>query len=302
MWRYELVSFGLCPGRLKLGRKGFKQQITTKTGNPPTMLLVLAGSVLTLAMVRETVDLDTYDPRTVVIEQRIDSGPTKLENEVRVEPLVAQKFRNIVRQAYDYSCGSAALTTLLNYYLGRNLSERQVMEGLLHYGESERIVERRAFSMLDMKRLVTALGYPSGGFRATIDDLMELDHPAIVPIQHAGFKHFVVLRAIRDGRVFIADPAVGNISFPLIEFEESWDDNVLFIVFPGNEKPINALELKPEDLRYLEDQTITQMALHQIPRFEEATQRRIQNMLEREKNNPDGSVEDTRKQLYYRRN
>jgi len=266
------------------------------------MLLVLAGSVLTLAMVRETVDLDTYDPRTVVIEQRIDSGPTKLENEVRVEPLVAQKFRNIVRQAYDYSCGSAALTTLLNYYLGRNLSERQVMEGLLHYGESERIVERRAFSMLDMKRLVTALGYPSGGFRATIDDLMELDHPAIVPIQHAGFKHFVVLRAIRDGRVFIADPAVGNISFPLIEFEESWDDNVLFIVFPGNEKPINALELKPEDLRYLEDQTITQMALHQIPRFEEATQRRIQNMLEREKNNPDGSVEDTRKQLYYRRN
>src|SRR5690554_7381941 len=96
---------------------------------------------------------------------------------VRVEPLVEQKFRNIVRQAYDYSCGSAALTTVLNFYLGRTLSERQVMEGLLHYGESDRIVQRRAFSMLDMKRLVTALGYPSGGFKAEIDDLMELDHP-----------------------------------------------------------------------------------------------------------------------------
>ena len=28
---------------------------------------------------------------------------------VNVEPLVRQKFRNVVRQAYDYSCGSAAL-------------------------------------------------------------------------------------------------------------------------------------------------------------------------------------------------
>ena len=34
------------------------------------------------------------------------------------------------------------------------------MEGLLRFGETERIVERRGFSLLDMKRLVTALGHP----------------------------------------------------------------------------------------------------------------------------------------------
>ena len=107
------------------------------------------------------------------------------------------------------------------------------MEGLLHYGESQRIVQRRAFSLLDMKRLVGALGYPSGGFRAKIDDLKELDHPAIVPIHYAGFKHFVVIRTIKNNRVFIADPSVGNISFTLPQFEEKWDQNVLFIVFPG---------------------------------------------------------------------
>ena len=179
------------------------------------MLLVLAGSILTFTMVQEATVVEPYEKGTVVIEQNVDASPVELRTDVRVEPLVEQKYRNIVRQAYDYSCGSAALTTVLNYYLGRTLSERQVMEGLLHYGESERIVQRRAFSMLDMKRLVTALGYPSGGFRATIDDLKDLDHPAIVPIEHAGFKHFVVLRTIRDGRVYIADPAVGNMSFTL---------------------------------------------------------------------------------------
>ncbi|WP_286220007.1 C39 family peptidase [Marinobacter apostichopi] len=266
------------------------------------MLLVLAGSILTFTMVQEATVVEPFEKGSVVIEQDVDSGPVLLRFDTRVEPLVEQKYRNIVRQAYDYSCGSAALTTVLNFYLGRSLSERQVMEGLLHYGESERIVERRAFSMLDMKRLVTALGYPSGGFRASIDDLKDLDHPAIVPINHAGFKHFVVLRTIRDGRVYLADPSVGNISFLLSEFEDKWDDNVLFIVFPGSDKPLDNLELKEEDLRFVDDQTMTLLALERIPAFHEATERRIQNLLERQKNNPDGSVENTRKQLHYRRN
>lgn len=266
------------------------------------MLLVLAGSILTFTMVQEATVVEPFEKGSVVIEQDVDSGPVLLRFDTRVEPLVEQKYRNIVRQAYDYSCGSAALTTVLNFYLGRSLSERQVMEGLLHYGESERIVERRAFSMLDMKRLVTALGYPSGGFRASIEDLKDLDHPAIVPINHAGFKHFVVLRTIRDGRVYLADPSVGNISFLLAEFEEKWDDNVLFIVFPGSDKPLDNLELKEEDLRFVDDQTMTLLALERIPAFHEATERRIQNLLERQKNNPDGSVENTRKQLHYRRN
>jgi hypothetical protein len=137
------------------------------------MLLVLAGSILTFTMVQEATVVEPFEKGQIVIEQDVDSSPVELRSDVRVEPLVEQKFRNIVRQAYDYSCGSAALTTVLNFYLGRTLSERQVMEGLLHYGESERIVERRAFSMLDMKRLVTALGYPSRGlqtFRCVTND------------------------------------------------------------------------------------------------------------------------------------
>ncbi|MDO2321586.1 cysteine peptidase family C39 domain-containing protein, partial [Escherichia coli] len=85
----------------------------------------------------------------------------------------------------DYSCGSAALTTLLDYYLGRNLEERQVMEGLLRYGEADKIVQRRGFSLLDMKRYAAALGYKSGCFRAEFSDLDALEHPALVPIHYA---------------------------------------------------------------------------------------------------------------------
>ncbi|MFD2230516.1 C39 family peptidase [Alkalimarinus sediminis] len=265
------------------------------------MILVLVGSVLAFTMVQEASVIEPHRKGLVIYERSINNESTFIQERVVVEPLSELRFRNITRQAYDYSCGSAALTTVLEFYLGRKFQERQVMEGLLHYGESERIVERRGFSMLDMKRLVTALGYPAGGFKAEIEDLIELDHPAIVPINHAGFKHFVVVRTIKDGRVYIADPSQGNITFTIELFKEKWDQNVLFVVFPGNSKPIDGLELREEDLRYIDDQTITYLAFQQFPDFNEPLENKIQNELERQKNNPDGSVDNTVKHLHYRR-
>lgn len=185
------------------------------------------------------------------------------EPNVIVKPDSEVKYHGIVRQAYDYSCGSAALTTLLNRYLGRQFQERQIMEGLLRFGETDKIVERRGFSLLDMKRLVTALGHPSGGFRATSKDLVVLDHPAIAPIGYAGFKHFVVIKGFKDGRIFVADPALGNISFTIDRFEEVWLDNVLFIVFPNGFEPKNTLDIADTDLRYIDDRTIRRLSFAQ---------------------------------------
>ena len=226
-----------------------------------------------------------------------------------IEPYSDIKFRNIVRQAYDYSCGSAALTTILQHYLGRNFQERQVMEGLLHYGENERIVERRGFSMLDMKRLVTALGFPAGGFKAEMQDLIDLDHPAIVPIQYAGFKHFVVVKTVKDDRVFIADPSKGNLTFTIDRFQQAWDQNVLFVVFPGDTKPVDGLELREEDLRFIDEQTLSLQAFQEFPDYFDMHNWRIQNEIERLKNNsPEDiangapTVENTTKTLRYRRN
>ncbi|TVP52474.1 MAG: peptidase C39 [Halomonadaceae bacterium] len=265
------------------------------------MIFALAGSLLGMTIFQQIAEVEAHPQGAVVQEMHYDVTDNILMERYLVEPLVEQKFRHLVRQAYDYSCGAASLTTILRYHLGLQVTERQVMEGLLQYGQTERIIQRRAFSLLDMNRLVTALGYPSGGFRAELKDLVELDHPAIVPIHYAGFEHFVVVRDIRDGRVFVADPAVGNISFTLSRFQEVWTDNVLFIVFPGEEEPLSALALRNEDLRYIDDQTLTLQARMEFPHFHEGLQWDLQNELERQKNNPDGTVDNTRKQLHYRR-
>ena len=230
------------------------------------MLTSMLGVALIYFAANESVVIEPPEKGVVYYEHPTGDGPLR-ERGIAVKPVSEFRYHNVTRQAYDYSCGSAALTTVLNQYLGRQFQERQIMEGLLRFGETEKTVQRRGFSLLDMKRLATALGHPSGGFKAELKDIKSLDHPAIVPIAYGGFKHFVVLKKYQDGHVFVADPALGNISFTESKFLDVWDQNVLFIVFPNGFEPQDGLELTDYDLRLLDERTINRLAFQEFPVF-----------------------------------
>ncbi len=176
---------------------------------------------------------------------RVGGGPAP--DTVAIVPYSEFKYQNIVRQAYDYSCGSAALVTVMKSYLGVQVSEEQAMEGMLAHGERENIVTRRGFSLLDMKRYLATLEISSAGFRAEMSDLATLKEPGIVPIEYAGFKHFVVFRGLRDGRVYLADPSMGHITFPAEEFAKLWDRNTLFVLYPAKNNPVTLSKLALTD-------------------------------------------------------
>ncbi|MEQ1188601.1 putative pilus system C39 family peptidase FilB [Acinetobacter seifertii] len=228
------------------------------------MLEIVLGSALMYYFATEAFEIEKKPPGTVYYTETADSRNLSFHRNhiepVQIKPAVEDQFRGIVRQAYDYSCGSAALTTLLNGYVGTNLTEQQTMSGLLQYGEYQRIIERRSFSLLDMKRFVTAIGLDSGGYRGEFSDLVKLGQPAIVPISYAGFKHFVVYKAYKDGRVYVADPALGNISFDENRFKQIWDNNTLFVISVPESQRKDLLALKESDMRHVEDATVNKYA------------------------------------------
>ncbi|HJF28911.1 C39 family peptidase [Acinetobacter bohemicus] len=237
------------------------------------MLEIALGSALIYYAAKEALDIKKQPQGAVhyteVLDSRNDSFVRMHREPVEVKPAIFEQFQGIVRQAYDYSCGSAALTTLLNGYVGTQLDEEQVMNGLIKFGETDRIIERRSFSLLDMKRFVAALGLESGGYRGEFDDLVKQGQPAIVPISYAGFKHFVVYKAYKDGRVYVADPALGNISFDVQRFKDIWENNTLYLINVPEQYRKNFLTLKDTDMRHVEDATINRYALVdlQYPQF-----------------------------------
>lgn len=147
---------------------------------------------------------------------------------VPVESFQEQKFKTTVHQEYDFSCGSAALATLLTYSYDIPSTEQTVFISMFEHGDKTKI-KQFGFSLLDMKEYLDRIHLPSGGFRAPLSKLARVHLPAVVLINERGYKHFVVVRGIQDGRVLIADPSVGMRSERVTDFQREWSE-VFFVI------------------------------------------------------------------------
>ncbi|MFZ5790970.1 MAG: C39 family peptidase [Pseudomonadota bacterium] len=159
--------------------------------------------------------------------------PGRTTINVPVTSYFSLRFKQVVRQAYDVSCGAAALATLLTYYYGMNVSEKEIIERIFEKSteEEKKKINALGFSMLELKRMGEALGFAVGGFRLdSVEKLAKLKVPAITLTTVRGYKHFVVLKGLSRGQVFIADPAFGNRSRSLERFAEEWDNVILVMV------------------------------------------------------------------------
>ncbi len=148
---------------------------------------------------------------------------------VRLTSLKEARFRTTIRQRYDFSCGSAAVATLLTYQYGQPVAETEVFMRMYAHGDQAKI-RAEGFSLLDMRRYFESLGYQADGFELPLDKLAEEGLPAIVLLNERGYKHFVVVKGLRNGRVLIGDPAMGTRAMPRDRFEKLWDSRVLFVV------------------------------------------------------------------------
>jgi predicted double-glycine peptidase len=148
---------------------------------------------------------------------------------LRVTSLKEARFRTTIPQQYDFSCGSAATATLLTYQYGQPVSERDVFVQMYRNGD-QRKIRAEGFSLLDMRRYLESRGFVADGFELPLDKLLEERLPAIVLLNDRGYRHFVVVKGLRDGRVLLGDPARGTRAMSRRRFEALWDNRVLFVI------------------------------------------------------------------------
>ena len=150
----------------------------------------------------------------------------------KVASLQRLRNANVVFQGQDYSCGAAALATLLRFGYGMDHNEESVIRGMLEVSDKE-VVARDGFSLLDMKRYAEQQGLRARGFRASVEDLRNLRVPVIALLDMDGYAHFVLVRGIDKGLVRLLDPMAGARSVPLHRFKESWNGVVLAVIGEG---------------------------------------------------------------------
>jgi predicted double-glycine peptidase len=148
---------------------------------------------------------------------------------VQTRSLQETKFAQVVRQQYDFSCGSAAVATLLTYHYERETAEQDAFEAMYEAGDKEKIA-KAGFSLLDMKGYLESIGYGADGYQASLDTLEKAGVPAIALIDERGYRHFVVVKGVEGNEVLIGDPALGLKYMSRAVFESIWANGVLFII------------------------------------------------------------------------
>lgn len=186
-------------------------------------------------------------------ETSLDSLWTRGTWSPKLHTLKELRDLHVVKQQKDYSCGAAALATLMIYYFGDKTSEEEILDLLQSRLSDDEKKKKmiRGFSLLDLKYAAESKGYQAAGFRISTLQLTKLAAPAIVFVEPLGYKHFAVFRGMDGGRVFLADPSRGNLRMSLDRFLDEWS-GVVFVLGKEGEESIAKYPLQVPHSQYVQ--------------------------------------------------
>jgi predicted double-glycine peptidase len=140
------------------------------------------------------------------------------------------QFRHVVEQGYDWSCGVASLTTLLQEGFGDMVQQADLIEEIDKIYMKNQTRER-GLSLAEIAEVTSGRGYLATAKQLTADQIEHVGLPVIVKIDLFDEPHFIILKGhgiIRASRIpyaVVVDPAGGTRRLPFYEFQHQWLGN-----------------------------------------------------------------------------
>jgi ABC-type bacteriocin/lantibiotic exporter with double-glycine peptidase domain len=139
------------------------------------------------------------------------------------------RFRRwtIVRQFERTDCGPATLLTVLRHYGGdASLSE---VRSACRTGT-------QGTTLLDLATAAQSFGFDASGVSGTLEELASCRLPCIAHVVSSmQMDHYVVVYAITDSRVIVADPAEGIRRLSRDAFTSMWQSGVILLLEPATQ-------------------------------------------------------------------
>lgn len=114
------------------------------------------------------------------------------------------------RQLDQVDCGPVCLRNIATHF-GKDFT--------LPFLRSACSIDRQGVSLQGISQAAETIGMRTKSYRLTLDDLQTVKMPCIA---HWDQNHFVVIYKITKDTVYLSDPALGLVDYPIDEFEEHW--------------------------------------------------------------------------------
>ena len=197
----------------------------------------------------------------------------------KVKSYIEFKNEGMIRQEFDYSCGSSSLATILKFFFNEKFTEKDVLDWVL---EKRRLIDKNCknnkkekckvkklkelekkdfkLSFFDLAEFAKEKGYKAIALALNIEELRKLKVPAIVFVKIRRNEHFTVYKGMDDKFVYLADPSFGNIKVRIGKFKEmfytrndpKYKGKILVFIPKDKNIPLNLKFLKlPENSDFL---------------------------------------------------
>lgn len=155
-----------------------------------------------------------------------------LTQEKQITSWSEMRDKNLTKQQYDYSCGAASLSSILeHYYELEKASEKEILDSVLlskgiDINQKEAIQfddeakQKAHLSFYDMVKYAENRGFKAFGLGVSLPALYQLKAPVIIYVKVRNIEHFSVLKGIDSRFVYLADPSFGNIKVSIAKFIE----------------------------------------------------------------------------------
>ncbi len=149
----------------------------------------------------------------------------------RPRPYQELKFEFTVRQQRDFTCGAAALASILKYHYGMPVTEEMIFWMIVNRYKPEELKQKAqvGFSFEDLIFVAEKLGFKTQAAVVSATELEKLNGPVILQLNLKKFDHFAVLRKKTPDIAYMSDPMFGQLTLDESEFKTEFKGAVLAI-------------------------------------------------------------------------
>ena len=147
-----------------------------------------------------------------------------------VQSIKEIKEEEAILQTDEFTCGAAALATVLREY-----GDDDATEGMLLSMETQ-LVKGKGLSLFQLQTLAERRGFKAEGYKMELANLYDVTAPLILHLAMPEGGHYMVYKGIQGDRIFLIDPGEGNIRMSLERFVSLWTGHCLALLEKNGEK------------------------------------------------------------------
>ena len=134
------------------------------------------------------------------------------------------KIFRFVKQSNIKDCASSCIYNLIRYYRGyvnyNNITKRL------------KITEKGS-SIYNVVKTLKSYNFTSDAYECNYDSLNNIKHPFIAYLKIDNYYHYVIVKKIKDDKIYIFDPIRGNIIYSKNKFISEWQSIIIDVIYNG---------------------------------------------------------------------